>query len=88
MSRSRIAIFFLSGLVSGLFVSVGLLTLSTRSGWRVGGEVLVLPLIFLLIYMGIMIGRVFPEHRRSRDPRRVRISDDIKYGNKHTDHIH
>lgn len=88
MSRSRIATFFLSGLVSGLFISEGLLTLSARSGWRVGGEVLILPLVFLLVYMGIMIGRAYPERRRSRNPHKAHISDDIKYGRKHTNHIH
>ncbi len=56
----RLALFFLAGAMFGFFVAQGLCALASRTGGRYGGEVLMLPLFVLLIYIGIQLGRRYP----------------------------
>lgn len=67
MRKSKIALFFLSGLVGGIFLAQGLFVLAGRSGGNFGGEMLILPLMFLLVYMGVVIGRMFPDKHQERE---------------------
>ena len=66
----RTVFVFLTGILSGIFVAQGLIVLAGRRGGNFGGEMLVLPLIGLLIYMGVMIGRMFPERPAQHKKRR------------------
>ena len=63
MSKVRIALYFMCGMISGIFLAQGLFGLAGRRGGNFGGEMLILPLICLLVYMGIGIGRLFPDKR-------------------------
>lgn len=51
---------FVGGLVSGLLLVHGLETWAQRDGLP-GGEVLILPLIFLLIYLGWQMSEMWRE---------------------------
>ena len=66
MNKSKIALYFLCGMVSGIFFAQGLFALASRSGGNFGGELFILPLICLLVYMGIGIGRQFPDKREQK----------------------
>jgi hypothetical protein len=70
MTKGKIAYIFFCGLAAGIVVAEGFRVLGTRDGWHVGGEVLMLPLFILLIYMGVMIGRALPKRGRSHEHRR------------------
>lgn len=57
MRNSKVIVGFLAGIVSGIMVAQCLIVLSRRAGWNFGGEVFILPLIALLLYLGYSIGR-------------------------------
>ena len=63
MSKYKIAIFFLAGILSGIFIAQGVIILAARHGGNFGGEVLIIPMIIALIYMGACIGRTFPSKK-------------------------
>ncbi len=55
LNRMKIACIFAGGAVAGLMVAICTCVLMNRSG-SVGGEVLILPLIGLLLYVGYEFG--------------------------------
>lgn len=67
MRVSKVIYIFMVGILSGIFISQGLVVLAHRTGWNFGGEVIILPLIFLLIYLGFMIGRMHTEMKDYED---------------------
>lgn len=58
----RLVLVFLSGVMSGLMLVYGMETWVQRDGLP-GGEVLILPLIILLIYLGWQLGAAWQEAR-------------------------
>ena len=58
----RLVLVFLSGVMSGLLLVYGMETWAQRDGLP-GGEVLILPLIILLIYLGWQLGAMWREAR-------------------------
>ncbi len=73
LNRMKIACIFAGGAVAGLMVEICTSVLMNRSG-SVGGEVLILPLIGLLLYVGYEWGRITAmlqdEQRRLKKIRR------------------
>lgn len=63
MKLPRAIYIFICGLLSGIFIEHGFSVLERRVSGRFGGEVLIMPLIFLLILMGIQIGLTFSKYR-------------------------
>lgn len=59
---ARLLLVFGGGLVSGLLLVYGMDTWAQRDGLP-GGEALILPLIFLLIYLGWQLGAMWREVR-------------------------
>lgn len=58
----RLVLVFLSGVMSGLLLVYGMEAWAQRDGLP-GGEVLILPLIILLIYLGWQLGAMWREVR-------------------------
>lgn len=58
----RLILVFLGGVMSGLLLVYGMETWAQRDGLP-GGEVLILPLIILLIYLGWQLGAMWREVR-------------------------
>ena len=56
---------FVSGIVSGLMLAVGMTVWATRPGLP-GGEALILPLIILLICFGVQLGVIGKDIREYR----------------------
>jgi hypothetical protein len=54
--KLQLFLIFFAGLFGGGLIATGIATLATRSGWHVGGETLILPLMVLLIYFGWSLG--------------------------------
>lgn len=73
LNRMKIACIFAGGAVAGLMVAICTSVLMNRSS-SVGGEVLILPLIGLLLYVGYEWGRITAmlqdEQRRLKKIRR------------------
>ena len=73
LNRMKIACIFAGGAAAGLMVAICTSVLINRSG-SVGGEVLILPLIGLLLYVGYEWGRITAmlqdEQRRLKKIRR------------------
>lgn len=67
MRISKVIYVFVVGILSGIFVSQGLVVLAHRTGRNFGGEVIILPLIFLLIYLGFMMGRMYTDMKDYED---------------------
>lgn len=52
----KMAVIYLTGIVSGAFLHIGYAVFTERPA-SFGGELLILPLIVLLLYLGFTIGR-------------------------------
>ena len=59
---------FLSGVVSGIMLELGILASRDRTG-PVGGEALILPLIFLLFAFGYSVGKEVKAYQASKKRR-------------------
>lgn len=63
----KIVAFYLSGVLSGIFIAQCMVVLAGRSCGDFGGEMFVLPLIGSLLAVGFMLGRMFPEKNQKED---------------------
>lgn len=62
IKRLQLVLIFVAGLIGGGLIWAGILQISARNGWHVGGEAFILPLFLLLIYFGWSLGSEWHEH--------------------------
>lgn len=57
----KILISYITGILSGIFIFIGIQVFLSRDG-SVGGEILILPLFIMLITIGYWMAQEFMEH--------------------------
>lgn len=64
MSKLKMAACVCTGLLAGLVIAYGAVALEGRNGGAPGGEVLILPLMAGLVYLGYMVRQWMEEARQ------------------------
>lgn len=57
---------FVCGFASGIFAAYGLVVLAGRTGGNLGGEVFIIPLILMLIYLGYLLHEFVQTDKKQR----------------------